>query len=117
MGPVPIWLDFDFNLGAEVGYNLAANATMTTGVRQNVDLSFWVDYVKDRSPSLDWHPSVTPSPMEIVPFTYQINGTASAYATLIPQIDLRVNSLAGMSMQMWTRGWRSVAAPRSITDS
>ena len=96
VGPVPIWLDFDFNLGAEVGYNLAANATMTTGVRQNVDLSFWVDYVKDRSPSLDWHPSVTPSPMEIVPFTYQINGTASAYATLIPQIDLRVNSLAGV---------------------
>ncbi len=96
VGPVPIWLDFDFNLGAEVGYDLVANATMTTGVRQNMDLSFGVDYVKDRTPALDWHPSVTLNPMEIVPFTYQINGTARTYATIIPQIDLRVNSLAGV---------------------
>ena len=96
LGPVPVWLDLNFSLGAEVGYNLAASATMTTGVRQNVDMSFGVDYVKGRSPEVLGHPTVTSYPMEIVPFTYEINGSASAYATIIPQIDLRVNSLAGV---------------------
>ena len=95
-GLVPIWLDFNFNLGAEVGYSVSASATMSTGVRQNVDMSFGVDYVKDRSPKVTGNPSLTLYPMEVVPFTYQINGTANAHATLIPQIDLRVDSLAGV---------------------
>jgi len=95
-GVVPIWLRFHFTLGAEVGYSITANATMSTGVRQNVDMSFGVEYVRDRSPKVTGNPSLTPYPMEIVPFTYQISGTASAYATLIPQIDLRVESLVGV---------------------
>jgi sulfatase modifying factor 1 len=95
-GPVPVWLHLEFKLGAEVGYNLSATATLSAGVRQDVDLTFNVDYVKDRSPKVAWQPSVTRYPVQIVPFTYQINGTASAYATLTPQIDLRVESLAGV---------------------
>jgi sulfatase modifying factor 1 len=94
--PVPVWLDLKFSLGAEFGYNLSATATMSTGVRQDVDLTFDVDYVKDRSPKVAWNPSVTRYPVQIVSFTYQINGTASAYAMITPQIDLRVNSLAGV---------------------
>lgn len=95
-GPVPVWLHLEFSLGAEVGYNLSPAATLSTGVRQDVDLTFDAEYVKDRSPKVTWQPSLTRYPMQIVPFTYQISGTASVYATLIPQIDLRVNSLAGV---------------------
>ncbi len=95
-GPVPVWLHLEFSLGAEVGYTLSAAASLSAGVRQDVDLTFAADYVKDRSPKVAWQPSVTPYPLQIVPFTYQISGSASAYAKLIPQIDLRVNSLAGV---------------------
>ena len=95
-GVVPVWLDFNFDVTAEVGYNLSASATMTTGVRQNANLTFGVDYVKDRSPQLQGNPSVTFDPIVIVPFTFTINGSASAYAKIVPQLDVRVNSLAGL---------------------
>jgi formylglycine-generating enzyme len=96
-GGVPIWLNLKFTLEAEIGYDLDATGTMSTGVRQNVDVTFGVDYVRNRSPKLQWNPSVTRYPLEIVPFTYQINGAASAYATLTPQIEMRVYSVAGVS--------------------
>jgi len=35
-------------------------------------------------------------PMDPVPFTFEFNGSASAYAKIIPQIDVRVDSLVGM---------------------
>ncbi|MCU0784785.1 MAG: SUMF1/EgtB/PvdO family nonheme iron enzyme [Verrucomicrobia bacterium] len=93
---VPVWVKLKFTLEAEVVYDLSATATMSTGVRQNVDVTFGVDYVKNRSPKLQWNPSVNCYPLEIVPFTYYINGSATASATLTPQIDLRVYSLAGV---------------------
>jgi formylglycine-generating enzyme required for sulfatase activity len=96
VGGVPIWLDLRFSLGAEFGYNLSATATMSTGIRQDVDLSFAVDYAKDRAPKVTADPQVTRYPAETVPFTYEIIGSGSAYATLTPTIDLRVNSLAGV---------------------
>src|ERR1051325_4279926 len=94
--PVPVWLELKFSLGAEIGYNLSATASMSAGVRQDVDLTFDVDYAKNRSPNLAWNPSVTPYPLQIVPLTYQINGSASAYATIRPQIDVLVYGLAGV---------------------
>ena len=96
IGPIPVWLEFNFGVTAEVGYNLSANATMSTGVRQNVDMGFGVDYVKGRSPELQGHPFVNPEPIDPIPFTYQINGSASAYAKITPQLGVRVNSLAGL---------------------
>ena len=96
VGLVPVWLHFKFTLGAEVGYNLAGNATMSTGVRQNAELGFSVDYVKDRSPSVTLRPTFVPETPDLLPFTYEVNGAASAYAVLTPQIDVRVNSLAGV---------------------
>ena len=95
-GVLPVWLEFDFSVTAEVGYNLAADATLTTGVRQNADLSFGVDYVKNRSPQLQGTPGLSLDPLEIVPFTFVINGSASAYAKIVPQLDVRVDSLAGL---------------------
>ena len=95
-GVVPVWLDFNLGVSAEVGYTLAANATLTTGIRQNANLAFGVDYVKDRYPLLQGTPSLTLDPLQIVPFTFVVNGSASAYATIIPQLDVRVESLAGL---------------------
>jgi sulfatase modifying factor 1 len=96
VGAVPVWLDLNFSLGAEFGFHLSGIATMTTGVRQDADLSFALDYVKDRSPKVTVTPRVIRYPAETVPFTYAINGSGTAQVTLTPQLDLRINSLAGV---------------------
>ncbi len=93
---LPVWLDLRFNLGAEFAYHVSGIATMTTGVRQDTDLSFTLDYVKDRSPKVTVDPRVIRYPAESVPFTYAINGSGTAHVTLTPKLDLRVNSLAGV---------------------
>lgn len=99
-GPVAIWLDFEFSLAAEVGYNVQANATFSTGVRQNTTLTFNVDYEQGRSPLLRGAPKVVPEPIRVIPLSYDINGTATAYATIIPQLDVRVNCCETRSGRM-----------------
>lgn len=106
-GPVPVWLDISFDVTAEVGYALQADATATTGVRKELTLGFGVDYVKGRLPDqLVGGPTKPYNPDPVLePFTYQINGSASAYTTITPQLTVMVNSLAGMYADVDPKVW------------
>ncbi|MEI6075528.1 MAG: immunoglobulin domain-containing protein [Verrucomicrobiota bacterium] len=95
-GGLPVWVDIAFSVSAEVGYTLDASATLATGIRQNADLSFGVDYASDRSPQIQGAPSLTLDPLETIPFSFVIDGSANAYAKIVPQLDVRVNDLVGL---------------------
>jgi hypothetical protein len=96
VGGVPIWVDLGFDLQAQLGYNLSASATMSAGVTQAMNMTFGVLYDKNASPSVSPVSTVNLSQPAIVPFTYSINGSASAYVALVPEISARVESLAGV---------------------
>jgi sulfatase modifying factor 1 len=64
-------------------------------VRQNLGLKLGVDYDKNRSPKLKPVHDPDVDDPEWIPLTYEINGSATAYAKIVPQLDVRVNSLAG----------------------
>jgi hypothetical protein len=96
VGGVPIWVDLGFDLQGQSGYNLSASATMSAGVTQEMNMTFGVQYDKNASPSVSPVSTVNLSQPAIVPFTYNINGSASAYVALVPEISARVESLAGV---------------------
>lgn len=97
MGIVPVWLDLKFTMSAEFTASANVEATLTGGARQNLDFGFTGRYVRGASPAVTWTREVDAPPVEIVPFSYTINGSANAEVRLVPQIDLRVNSLAGVT--------------------
>ena len=96
VGVVPIWVDLGFDLQGQLGYNLSASATMSSGATQDMNMTFGVQYDKNASPSVSPVSTVNLSQPSIVPFTYSINGSASAYVALVPEISARVESLAGV---------------------
>lgn len=94
---IPIWLELDFSLAAEFSASASIDATMSGGVRQNFDFGFGGSYTRGESPAVVWTDTNTPQAPQIIPFSYSIDGTANAEIKLTPQIDVRVNSLAGVS--------------------
>lgn len=96
IGVVPVWLHFDFNLDAEAGYTVDAVTTLKSGLRQDLNLGLGVDYQRQRDTAVRWQRKADPEAPEFIPFQYSIEGAAEAHASLIPQLDVRVNSLAGV---------------------
>lgn len=96
IGIVPIWVDLGFDLQGQLGYNLSANATMSTGIEQDMNMTCGVLYDKDTSPSVSPVFTLNVPQPQIVPFTYSINGSASEYVALVPEVSARVESLAGV---------------------
>jgi formylglycine-generating enzyme required for sulfatase activity len=97
-GPVPVWLDLQMELDGSIEWQIGAQAELRTGVRQELNLSFGVDYDRDRQPAVIWNRSIGSPNLTVVPFTYEVNGDASAIAKLIPKLDFRVMSLAGVNV-------------------
>ena len=69
---------------------------MSSGATQDMNMTFGVQYDKNASPSVSPVSTVNLSQPAMVPFTYNINGSASAYVALVPEISARVESLAGV---------------------
>ncbi|MBK9140509.1 MAG: SUMF1/EgtB/PvdO family nonheme iron enzyme [Verrucomicrobia bacterium] len=77
-------------------YDWSAFGEFTAGVSATAGLALGATYVQGRSPAAQWKweprpPEVTPDP-----FHYELNGAATATVRLVPKLDLRVNSLAGL---------------------
>ena len=96
VGVVPVWVDVGFDLQAQLGYNLSAIATMSTGIRQDMNVTCGVLYDRTASPIVSPVFALNLPQPEIVPFTYSVNGSASAYVALVPELSARVESLAGV---------------------
>lgn len=96
VGVVPVWVDVGFDLQAQLGYNLSATATMSTGIRQDLNVTCGVLYDRTASPIVSPVFVLNLPQPEIVPFAYSVNGSASAYVALVPKVSARVESLAGV---------------------
>ncbi len=96
VGVVPVWVDVGFDLQAQLGYNLSATATLSTGIQQNLNMTCGVLYDQTASPIVSPVFALNLAQPEIVPFTYSVNGSASAYVALVPELSARVESLAGV---------------------
>ncbi len=94
-GPVPIWIDLTFSLNAEVGVEVDASATFTAEIQRNK--SFFVEVVySSRDPEINaWNYS--PPETDLTKnFDYEMTGHGKAWAKLIPQVDVRLESLFGV---------------------
>ncbi|MDE3068684.1 MAG: hypothetical protein KGJ60_14200 [Verrucomicrobiota bacterium] len=96
VGVVPIWVSLGFDLQAQLGYSLSANATMSTGIRQDMNVTCGAQYDRNASPTVSPVFSLNLPRPELVPFTYNINGSGSAFVALVPEVSARVESLAGV---------------------
>lgn len=96
-GPVPVWVRLGFDLSASIDFYADVTATLSTGIRQNFDLSFGARYDRDAPSTVEWIRRADLRGPTLLPLTYEINGAAGASVALIPKFDLRVVSLAGLS--------------------
>jgi hypothetical protein len=95
-GPVPVWVDVEFALNAEVGMNVTSVASLATGISKKE--TYWSEIVySQRNPSLNGLFAPPPqTELTYVPLTFELSGEANAYAKLIPQLDVRLDSLFGV---------------------
>ncbi len=96
-GPVPLWGDLNFSLVAEAGVDLDAEASFTTGMSRSRSVYFQVRYSSTDSSKNKWTQSEPEGELPVEPsFDYHITGTAKAWAKLIPEVKLKLNSLFGV---------------------
>ena len=115
VGYVPVWLDFTYS--THVKFNAEANAALglRAGLRGNFSMSAGATYTKDATPRGAWTRGTIAAPLEMVPLTVTGSGMASAKLTLLPQLDVRLVSLAGFYMNVSPRAEAAVTATGSFS--
>lgn len=91
-----VYVDLTATITAEASASVEATATMRTGFRQNANMGVKGVYLKDADPAVDWDRWFDVEPFEKIPFTYTLDGAGAATVALVPQIDAKVVSLAGV---------------------
>ncbi len=115
VGYVPVWLDFTYS--TNVKFNAEANAALglRAGLRGNFSMSAGAAYTKDANPKVTWTRGTSAAPLEMVPLTVTGSGTASAKLTLLPQLDVRLVSLAGFYVNVSPRAEATMTGTGSFS--
>lgn len=95
-GPVPIWVDVAFELNAEAGVQVDASGYFATAVQRDRTFYVQVQYSSRDPRNNGWTQSPLESGLMTDPFEYQITGHGKAWAKLIPQVDIHLESLFGV---------------------
>lgn len=91
-----------------------AQADFQTGFRQTASMGMEGVYLKDATPSVEWDRWFTIDPIDLVPFTYTLNGEGSATVSLVPQIDVRLYGAAGLYLNTDPR--LTLSGSATVTD-
>lgn len=91
-----VFVELTASVRAEASIAADATATLRTGFRQNANIGVSGIYTKGASSPVTWDRWFNPDPFEKIPFRTTLDGFGEATVSLIPQIDARVVSLAGL---------------------
>jgi formylglycine-generating enzyme required for sulfatase activity len=95
---VPVWMDYTYTTKVKLDAKANVAAMLRFGWSRNASLSAGASYVKDASPRVSWSRSATLSPLTVEPVSLSLGGTVKAKVSLVPQLDVRVESLLGFYM-------------------
>ncbi|MEX2607264.1 MAG: SUMF1/EgtB/PvdO family nonheme iron enzyme [Kiritimatiellia bacterium] len=95
-GPIPVGIEIELSVKVEGKLELGSVGTLRGGFRQEADIGIGATYQRDAVPMVTWQREFDLPPMEKVPFTYSLGGTAGAQVALVPQVDVRVYGVAGI---------------------
>ena len=114
-GPVPVWLDFTYT--TKLKFEAEANVALTlrAGLRGNYSMTAGVSYTKDVTPSIEATHGTLAAPLELVPPTVSIGGTAKAKLSLVPQLDVSLQSLVGFYVNATPRLEAELSASAGCT--
>ncbi len=114
-GPVPVWLDFTYT--TKLKFEAEANVALTlrAGLRGNYSMTAGVSYTKDATPSIEATHGTSAAPLELVPPTVSIGGTAKAKLSLVPQLDVSLQSLVGFYVNATPRLEAELSASAGCT--
>lgn len=96
VGFVPVGIEISANITAQASLELGATADLKAGFRQYASIGVAGKYERDAPSPVTWGPWVNIDPLEVVPFTYTLNGHGAATLALVPQLDVRVYGVAGL---------------------
>ncbi len=114
VGFVPVGVEVGASITANASIEVDAQATFQTGFRQTASMGMEGVYLKDATPSVEWDRWFTIDPIDLVPFTYTLNGEGSASVSLVPQIDVRLYGAAGLYLNMDPR--LTLSGSATVTD-
>ena len=111
---VPVWMDYTYT--TKVKFNAEADiaATLRFGWSRNASLSAGATYVKDASPRVSWSRNATVSPLTVEPVSLSLGGTLQAKVSLVPQLDVRLESLLGFYVNADPRAEFEITADGGI---
>ncbi|MGL5018626.1 MAG: hypothetical protein ACRDBP_10850, partial [Luteolibacter sp.] len=92
---VPVWMDYTFTTKVKFDAEANIGAMLRFGWSRNASLSAAATYVKDASPRISWSRNGTVSALTVEPVSLSIGGTVQAKVSLVPQFDVRLQSLLG----------------------
>jgi formylglycine-generating enzyme len=95
IGPVPIWVDWTYSTKLDLSFEANAGISLSSGFRRNFSVTAAAQYQKDASPPVTYTKNFTLAPLEEVPLTLSAGGTLKGKVALVPQLDVRLQSLLG----------------------
>ncbi|MCX6872877.1 MAG: SUMF1/EgtB/PvdO family nonheme iron enzyme [Verrucomicrobia bacterium] len=115
IGIVPVWLDFTYS--TKIKFEAEANAALTlrAGLRGHISVSAGASYSKDASPRVAWTQGPNAVTLDVVPLTVAGGGTANAKLSVVPQIDVRLESLLGFYVNVSRRVEAELTATGSFS--
>ena len=114
-GPVPVWLDFTYT--TKLKFEAEANTALAlrAGLRGEYSMAAGVTYTKGATPSIRSTYDTFVPPLKIVPPTMSIAGTAKAKLSLVPQLDVSLQSIIGFYVNTTARVEADLSASASCT--
>lgn len=95
IGYLPVWMEITYSTKLKIIAEANAAITLKAGWRRGFSISAQATYTKDASPAVAWARSATLSPLEEVPITLSGGGTVQGKVSMVPQLDVRLESLLG----------------------
>jgi formylglycine-generating enzyme len=112
----PLWIEVNPRVDFVAKFDGGLVGAVSSGARANVALSHVVDYEQNRSPQLIYGPSFRDPSLEFDwPPRLTVGGTVGVSFSLVPEINLLLNSLAGIYVNanptIGARGTTSLIGP------
>jgi hypothetical protein len=111
---VPVWMDYTYTTKVKLDAEANIGALLRFGWSRNASLSAGASYVKDASPRVSWSRNATVSPLTVEPVSLSLGGTVQAKVSLVPQLDVRLESLLGFYVNADPRAEFEITADGGI---
>jgi formylglycine-generating enzyme len=95
MGASGLWVDVSPRLRAEATITAGLTGTVSTGAAGGFSNTMVIDYDKDRDPRLNIEAKDGDASFNLIEPQIALGGTAGVEFKLMPEIDVKLNSLAG----------------------